>query len=225
MSNNSINLDSTAEALQALMRIRSSPSSISLKQRKLNHDANTSTGTTINNKTSGGNTNTGTHNMSSQGPITSANIPIAPLIHQYPMNGVQNRSFNFPLTTAAAIGSQQQINTAPVTGRFPVPNSMPEWQVGMQGTHRNMHSYVNSSMATYLNPSPNPSPQILSQSTNNANSPNQHQEVRPSEVERALRSKPQRGKKRNNLNIDERKELTRSRNRLHAKTTRYVQYG
>ena len=40
------------------------------------------------------------------------------------------------------------------------------------------------------------------------------------QVEAALRSKPQRGKKRDNLNPRERLELTRTRNREHAKSTR-----
>lgn len=44
--------------------------------------------------------------------------------------------------------------------------------------------------------------------------------VRVEEVEAALRSKPQRGKKRDNLNGLERLELTRTRNREHAKNTR-----
>jgi hypothetical protein len=46
--------------------------------------------------------------------------------------------------------------------------------------------------------------------------------VRTTEIEAALRSKPQRGKKRDNLNALERLELTRTRNREHAKSTRYV---
>lgn len=44
--------------------------------------------------------------------------------------------------------------------------------------------------------------------------------VRAEKVEAALRSKPQRGKKRDNLNGLERLELTRTRNREHAKNTR-----
>lgn len=44
--------------------------------------------------------------------------------------------------------------------------------------------------------------------------------VRKGEVEAALRSKPQRGRKRENLNAEERLELTRTRNREHAKSTR-----
>jgi hypothetical protein len=46
--------------------------------------------------------------------------------------------------------------------------------------------------------------------------------VRTTEIEAALRSKPQRGKKRDNLSALERLELTRTRNREHAKSTRYV---
>lgn len=44
--------------------------------------------------------------------------------------------------------------------------------------------------------------------------------VRPDQIEAAMRSKPQRGRKRENLNEYERMELTRTRNREHAKSTR-----
>jgi hypothetical protein len=44
--------------------------------------------------------------------------------------------------------------------------------------------------------------------------------IRKEEVEAALNSKPQRGRKRENLNAEERMELTRTRNREHAKSTR-----
>jgi hypothetical protein len=44
--------------------------------------------------------------------------------------------------------------------------------------------------------------------------------VRKQEIEKALRSQPQRGRKRANLNEVERLELTRTRNREHAKSTR-----
>jgi hypothetical protein len=46
--------------------------------------------------------------------------------------------------------------------------------------------------------------------------------VRKEKIDAALRSKPQRGRKRDNLSIHERLELTRTRNREHAKSTRYV---
>lgn len=49
--------------------------------------------------------------------------------------------------------------------------------------------------------------------------------VRPEKVEAALRSKPQRGKRREDLSETERMELTRTRNREHAKSTRYVTDG
>lgn len=44
--------------------------------------------------------------------------------------------------------------------------------------------------------------------------------IRTAEIEAALRSKPQRGRKRDNLSALERLELTRTRNREHAKSTR-----
>ena len=46
--------------------------------------------------------------------------------------------------------------------------------------------------------------------------------IRVEKVEEALRSKPQRGRKRDDLNENERVELTRTRNREHAKSTRYA---
>jgi hypothetical protein len=46
------------------------------------------------------------------------------------------------------------------------------------------------------------------------------EEVRSEKIRDALNSKPQRGKKRQNLNNLERQELTRTRNREHAKSTR-----
>jgi hypothetical protein len=46
--------------------------------------------------------------------------------------------------------------------------------------------------------------------------------VRTDKIQDALNSRPQRGKKRHNLNDEERLELTRTRNREHAKCTRYV---
>lgn len=48
--------------------------------------------------------------------------------------------------------------------------------------------------------------------------------IRKEKVEEALRSKPQRGRKREDLSDFERMELTRTRNREHAKSTRYVHY-
>ena len=44
--------------------------------------------------------------------------------------------------------------------------------------------------------------------------------VRSKEIEAALRSKPQRGRRRDNLSVEERQELTRTRNRAHARSTR-----
>lgn len=45
-------------------------------------------------------------------------------------------------------------------------------------------------------------------------------QVSKENIEKALKSKPQRGKKRDDLNESERQELTRTRNREHAKSTR-----
>ena len=58
---------------------------------------------------------------------------------------------------------------------------------------------------------------------NGSKTPTESENIRKNEVEAALRSKPQRGRKRENLNAEERLELTRTRNREHAKSTRYEQ--
>lgn len=55
-------------------------------------------------------------------------------------------------------------------------------------------------------------------------SPTSTSSVREKEIKAALTSKPQRGKKRDNLTAEERKELTKTRNREHARTTRCVSY-
>ena len=59
-------------------------------------------------------------------------------------------------------------------------------------------------------------------STSPAKSPTPATSVREEEIKAALTSKPQRGKKRDNLTAEERKELTKTRNREHARTTRCV---
>lgn len=164
-------------------------------------------------------------------------IAAAPVIQQFPIRNQQTVAFNFPI--AAASMSQLQhahthaanrnISTNSQIRQFRNPTTA-DWKIGMQPTraHTNMQSYVNSSMAAYLN-SNAPSvilpkiPQKNTTCTTFSTSQDllqEQKEVRTDEVEKALMSKPQRGKKRNNLNNDERKELTRSRNRLHAKTTR-----
>lgn len=56
--------------------------------------------------------------------------------------------------------------------------------------------------------------------TGKHNPANKEHVFRQEEVEAALRSKAQRGRKRDNLSVSERLELTRTRNREHAKGTR-----
>jgi hypothetical protein len=60
-----------------------------------------------------------------------------------------------------------------------------------------------------------------SEERSTADPPSYKAAVRIEKVEAALKSKPQRGRKRDNLNVMERMELTRTRNREHAKSTRY----
>jgi hypothetical protein len=231
MANNS-SLDSTAEALEALMKIRTSasPTAANTRTRMLNYSHNSdSISKSI-----------ARNIMQSQSrPQQPVPIAAAPVIQQFPIRNQQTVAFNFPI--AAASMSQLQhahthaanrnISTNSQIRQFRNPTTA-DWKIGMQPTraHTNMQSYVNSCMAAYLN-SNAPSvilPKIpLKNTTCTTFSTSQdllqeQKEVRTDEVEKALMSKPQRGKKRNNLNNDERKELTRSRNRLHAKTTRCV---
>ena len=63
-------------------------------------------------------------------------------------------------------------------------------------------------------------PSSLSYDGSSAQEEEEAANVRREKVEEALRSKPQRGKKREDLSAKERLELTRTRNREHAKTTR-----
>ena len=79
------------------------------------------------------------------------------------------------------------------------------------------------SALNYLSQMPPSSPHLVENLINtNTNSGRQRDAslVRKEEVEAALKSKPQRGRKRANLNEMERLELTRTRNREHAKSTR-----
>ena len=149
------------------------------------------------------------------------------------MGGLNNtrqhaHSFNFPLSAAAAVSMNQLPTNPNLNSQMSQFRSASiDWEtIGMQPSRS--HSTLQSFTAAYLS-SNAPSailPKIRANSepidTSSAKPKAGQMEVRTDEVERALRSKPQRGKKRNNLNNDERKELTRSRNRLHAKTTRCV---
>ena len=81
-----------------------------------------------------------------------------------------------------------------------------------------LHSTVNSPVpSSHL---PNAGMAAVSPPT--AKSPTSTSSVREEEIKAALTSKPQRGKKRDNLTAEERKELTKTRNREHARTTRCV---
>jgi hypothetical protein len=61
---------------------------------------------------------------------------------------------------------------------------------------------------------------MVTSTTEKNNPANKEQVFRQEKVEAALRSKAQRGRKRDNLSVSERLELTRTRNREHAKCTR-----
>lgn len=81
--------------------------------------------------------------------------------------------------------------------------------------------------ATHFHPMPQSSNQGFASSSERSGSvvtdgsdDQVNQAVRREKVEAALRSKPQRGRKRENLSELERLELTRTRNREHAKSTR-----
>ena len=72
----------------------------------------------------------------------------------------------------------------------------------------------NAATSSLLDASAHPS---VTSSSHQASPP---KKVRPEQIEAALRSKPQRGRRRDELNELERRELNRTRNREHAKTTR-----
>jgi len=86
--------------------------------------------------------------------------------------------------------------------------------VPMSATNMNVNVNVGSNSH---NPNPNPFIPIAPSAQHKGT---QKETIRKSEIEAALKSKPQRGRKRENLSGLERQELTRTRNREHAKTTR-----
>ena len=69
-------------------------------------------------------------------------------------------------------------------------------------------------------PSGTSTPRLLSSPPPNTEENSEISRIRQDQIEAALRSKPQRGRKRDNLSVMERLELTRTRNREHAKSTR-----
>ena len=71
-----------------------------------------------------------------------------------------------------------------------------------------------------LAPASVPSATVSSSKSSTASSAAVAQPIEQAKIESALKSTPQRGKKRNELNDEERHELTRSRNREHARATR-----
>lgn len=79
-----------------------------------------------------------------------------------------------------------------------------------------------STMRSPVHPSRLPMAGMAAVSPPTVKSPTSTSSVREEEIKAALTSKPQRGKKRDNLTAEERKELTKTRNREHARTTRCV---
>ena len=193
-------LDSTSEALEALMTIRASA---------CNASSNNTTSPTSSDSANRGSSSIGPKETSSalKKPFDASKepIPIAPANSNNPyaanvQNGMQTnaQAYNFLATTHQRSQHGQFVNPA---------------------LQRRASAYTHSSLQVASYPTAVIMPQ--NQQNNTATSLVLTKEpVRTDEVERALKSKSQRGKKRENLNNDERKELTRSRNRMHAKTTR-----
>jgi len=92
-----------------------------------------------------------------------------------------------------------------------LPNTLSTRQNVMECTTSSSTGILNSSKESSSSPINNET--VLSSTAEQSS-------VRAEEIEAALRSKPQRGRRRDNLSVEERQELTRTRNRAHARSTR-----
>lgn len=142
-----------------------------------------------------------------------SSIPPSPLqapIQMFTNPFSQNVPLNLNLQNEIPASFQQVLLSQPVQFSSSLPNQPNPPQ---------------SSGVSFLS-SPHPtstmeSPMLSATAVNTITKPPPSTEIiRSSEVEAALRSKPQRGRKRENLNGLERLALTRTRNREHAKHTR-----
>lgn len=121
------------------------------------------------------------------------------------------------------------ISGLPNSPSIAVQPAIPPW-ITVQSSQSTSNLTSDIPEITGLVPNPlDPKPEhVLSRGSLNSSSSNIGRKeyvskvpiIRATEVEAALRSKPQRGRKRENLTVLERLELTRTRNREHAKSTR-----
>ncbi len=161
-------------------------------------------------------------------------------INQHPLHGFLNMAAApSPMNSnaaqlSAAISALMQPSPISINQRFITSQLRPESEMLAQFTHSSAHGM--QSKEQFPPPStPRFSGRDLVASVEGHSSkakdfhgitpatspsPSADELIRREEVEAALKSKPQRGRKRENLSVLERLELTRTRNREHAKSTR-----
>ncbi len=202
-------------ALDALLRIRKSGALESLI-------ASSTTFQAQNSEASFGNRESYASSISS---TSSSNLPshlAARLSSLLPLNAASMLFSNANQHNAAMAASAAQYRLAAATNWG---NSI------LAGNARSMSNSDSPSPASAragtIRRAPDPRPGSLDLDTSSdsgsgkkVESLNSSPSVRKEKVAEALRSKPQRGRKRDDLNETERLELTRTRNREHAKSTR-----
>jgi hypothetical protein len=101
----------------------------------------------------------------------------------------------------------------------PHASQLAQFHAAMIQDPANVAAFYN--VACYNSPRHFVTPPVVGETHSSGSKLNTEQTlIRQKEIEKALHSKPQRGRKRANLNEVERLELTRTRNREHAKSTR-----
>ena len=115
-----------------------------------------------------------------------------------------------PITTGHLV--QQHDSTAPLGGsQQPQPKKRRKSTSGRSSAAQSLVYKENNGVD-----------KINSDQSNDDGTTTSKADIRQDQIEAALKSKPQRGRKRENLSVLERAELTRTRNREHAKSTRYA---
>jgi len=139
-------------------------------------------------------------------------------LNLYPNNALTGPPFAVPLSFSQQRPQVLNQNAFPVPSLNPITPGILQHGISVASAcsaGKMSSALPQSYSSTVLRCTP-----IAPQSKTQSNKEENKETVRKSEIEATLKSKPQRGRKRENLNGLERQELTRTRNREHAKTTR-----
>ena len=145
--------------------------------------------------------------VAQSGSAASSLLPSSPMASlSQQIQAMQQAAASLP-TVASSVGGSIQLPNILPTENPPPAASKPE------PTTSPVKSSQHAAPASNESKPASPAPAVAAASATSST-------VRHEKVEEALRSKPQRGKKRDDLSEKERMELTRTRNREHAKSTR-----